>query len=135
MTYRTAILSTIDDYLGAEDDSDEERAKQSLLRNNRLLRFPHAVMLQLAYPELDFVNRWCWENFGPRDGDCTQYQSEYRVCDIDGQHAHSGVWVDHWFTKTDYDFGFNEWYFAAKCDYDRFLMHIPNINWGENYAK
>jgi len=135
MTHHTAILSSIDDYLACEDDSAEERAEQNLLRNERLLRFPHAVMLQVAFPELDFAHRWCWANFGPRDGDCTQQYSEYRACDIEEPHSHTGVWMDHWFTKTDYNFGFNEWYFAKRSDYNQFATNIANLNWGDNFPK
>ena len=135
MSHRTVILSSIDAYVSCHCDSDEERAELNLLRNEWLLRFPHAVMLEVAYPELDFVNRWCWTSFGASDGECTQKFSEYRACDIDMPHAHSGVWMDHWFEKTDYNFGFNEWYFADRSDYDKFLDNIPNINWGGNYPK
>lgn len=135
MTHRTVILSDIGDYLACEDDSLEERAEQHELRNECLLRSPHAVMLQVAYPELDFINRWCWLQFGPRDGECTQHDSEYRVCDADDSHAHDGIWTDRWFTKTEYTFGFNEWYFANKPDHDTFIQHIPSFNWGEHYPK
>ena len=98
-------------------------------------RFPYAVMLQVAFPELDFANRWCWTRFGPADGGCTQKDSKYRVCTIDVPHSHSGIWTTHWFVKTDYDFGFNEWYFAKQSHYDLFLDSVPKINWGEKYPK
>ena len=49
-------------------------------------------------------------------------------------HSHSGAWTDHWFLKTDYDFGFNEWYFARQADYDLFLQNVANFNWGERYS-
>ncbi|WP_156397947.1 MULTISPECIES: hypothetical protein [unclassified Duganella] len=98
-------------------------------------RFPFAVMLKVSYPELDFANRWCWKNFGPCDGECTQAQSEYQVCLESGPHDHSGNWTSYWFEKTDYDFGFNEWYFVNSVDRDRFIAILDEINWGENYAK
>jgi hypothetical protein len=135
MTHKTAILTDFDCYLASDDDSLEDRSEQRSLRDERLLHYPHAIMLQVAFPELDFVNRWCWMNFGSRDGDCTQKYSQYRVCQIDEPHSHSGVWTDHWFVKTEYDFGFNEWYFANDADYNAFLQNVPNINWGENYPK
>ena len=135
MTLQTARQSSIDAYLAYESDAQDERNEQRRLRDQRLLRFPHAMMLEVAFPELDCVNRWCWTNFGPRDGDCAQKYSEYRVCDIDVPHSHAGVWTDYWFTKTDYNFGFNEWYFADRLHYDQFVKNIPNINWGENYPK
>ena len=92
-------------------------------------------MLQVAFPERDFANRWCCMNFAPAEGECVQRHSEYRACQIDGPHSHAGVWLDHWFVKTDYDFGFNEWYFANRSHYELFLGYVPKINWGENYPK
>ena len=41
----------------------------------------------------------------------------------------------HWFAKTAYDFGFNEWYFANEDDRARFCDEIPQFNFGENYPK
>lgn len=135
MTHQTAILSSIEEYLSCDVDSPEERAEQALARQAELSRFPYAAMLQVAYPELDFANRWCWTHFGPAEGECQQWASQYRVCQIDGPHSHSGVWSVRWFVKTENDFGFNEWYFADRSHYERFLTFVPTINWGENYPK
>jgi len=135
MSHRTVVLSSYQEYLAKGDDSLEERAAQTLDRDKRLLRFPHSVMLEVSYPELDFANRWCWQNFGPGDGECLQRHSEYRVCDLSEPHSHVGKWTSHWFVKTDYDFGFNEWYFAEIADYKQFLANVENINWGEHYPK
>ncbi len=135
MSHRTAILSNIEAYLSFQDDSPEGRAEEASSRNERMARFPFAVMLQVAYPELDFANRWCWTEFGPADGECMQKDSEYRVCTIDEVHSHSGVWTTYWFEKTDYNFGFNEWYFAKQSHHDLFLDFVPKINWGENFPK
>ena len=128
MMHQTVVLSDIDDYLRCENDAEELE-----LRNQRLSRFPHPVMLQVSYAELDFINRWCWLRFGPRCGDCTQRDSEYRVCEAGHPHSHDGVWTDHWFAKTEYNYGFNEWYFANRLDYDAFLENVPSFNWGEHY--
>ena len=45
------------------------------------------------------------------------------------------MWTTHWFVKTDYDFGFSEWYFARQSYHDLFLDSVPKINWGEKYPK
>jgi hypothetical protein len=92
-------------------------------------------MLEAAYPEIDFANGWCWQQFGPMDGECTQRYSEYRVCTEEVRHRHVGKWTTRWITKTDYDFGFIEWYFANETDRDFFLANLPEINWGEHYPK
>ena len=92
-------------------------------------------MLLLSFPELDVANRWCWQNFGPKDGICDQQYSEYRVCDLVEPHSHTGKWTTHWFVKTEYNFGFNEWYFVDAADCERFRSNIGELNWGELYPK
>ena len=133
MSHRTVILSSFEEYLASGDDSPEERAEQKRDRQERLSRFPYAVMLQVSFPEMDFANRWCWQHFGPGDGECMQHQSEYRACDLAEPHSHVGKWMCHWFVKTDYNFGFNEWYFAEQGDRECFLANVDEINWGEKY--
>ena len=135
MILRTVEPSSIEEYLASEDDSLEDRAIQEADRNERLSRFPYSVMLKLSFPELDFANRWCWRSFGPSDGECTQRYSEYRVCDRTEPHSHAGKWMSHFFVKTDYDFGFNEWYFAESADRDLFVANVDKINWGEQFPK
>lgn len=103
-------------------------------RESRLIAFPFTVLLKLSYPELDFASRWCWQQFGPAQGDCQQSSSEYPACLVSGPHSHEGRWVTHWLEKTDYDHGFNEWYFASQADQERFQAFVPHINWGECYS-
>lgn len=135
MSHRTVEPSSFEEYLASDDDSLEDRAAQDIDRKERLCHFPFTVMLKVSFPELAFANRWCWQNFGSSDGECTQRYSEYRACDRDDPHSHVGKWVSHWFVKTDYDFGFNEWYFAKSEDRDLFLANVDKINWGEHYPK
>ena len=135
MSLRTVVPSSFDEYLTSACNSTEARTEEERDRNERLSRFPYAVMLQVSYPELDFANRWCWQSLGPGDGACMQHQSEYRVCDRTDPHSHSGKWMSHWLAKTAYDFGFNEWYFAEREDQECFLAIVDQINWGEKYPK
>jgi hypothetical protein len=135
MTYRTVELSSFAEYLASEDDPPEERAAQTLERAERLQHFPLSVMLKVSFAELDSTNRWCWQHFGPNDGVCNQVGSEYRVCLQAEPHTHDGKWFSHWYVKTEYNFGFNEWYFAELADQELFLAILPAIDWGENYPK
>jgi hypothetical protein len=135
MSYRTVSLSSFEDYIASVVGSPEARVEQERDRKARLSRFPYVVMLQVSFPELDFANRWCWNHFGPSDGECTQNYSEYRVCALAEPHSHVGKWMSHWFEKTDYNFGFNEWYFAEQRDWECFLANVNQINWGEKYPK
>ena len=135
MRPRSVVVSSFEKYLDDEFASVEDRAAETADRNMHLSRFPYSVMLQVAYPELDYANRWCWQNFGPGDGQCLQRDSEYRVCERVDDHSHVGKWMSHWWAKIDYDFGFNEWYFAESDDRELFVANIENINWGEHYPK
>ena len=140
MTYRTVVISTYDDYLTSEFPESSAnaavvRAADFEERQARLSLFPHSVVLQVAYPELDFANRWCWQQFREADGECLQASSEYSACQLASPHTHEGKWLSYWLAKTDYNFGFNEWCFAQKADHDRFLEFVQFINWGEHYPK
>jgi hypothetical protein len=137
MTLRTVRLSDYEAYVDSVSPADavEARAAGAAERRARMVGFPFAVMLQVSYPELDFANRWCWHQFGPAHGECDQAYSEYPACDQPGPHCHLGRWMTYWHEKTDYDFEFNEWYFAREADRDRFLEFVPDLNWGEHYPK
>ncbi len=130
MTHQTVVLSSYEAYLASENESPDDED-----RDKRLFRFPYSVMLEVAFPELDFANRWCWQRFGPAHGECHQSQSEYPACAVVLPHCHIGVWTHHWYVKTDYNFGFNEWYFADPSHHQQFLASVPSINWGEKFPK
>ncbi|RJF96786.1 hypothetical protein D3870_20585 [Noviherbaspirillum cavernae] len=138
--HRTVVPANYDEYLefeypAASVDLAEARAADVRERQARLAAFPYCVVLQVSYPELDYANRWCWQQFGPANGECLQASSEYSACEIRGSHSHVGSWLTNWLVKTDYDFGFSEWYFAHEADRDRFLESVPLINWGEGWPK
>jgi hypothetical protein len=140
MTNRTVVPSDYDTYLEdvyprASKGWAEARAVDRQERQVRLAEFPHAVVLQVAFPEMDFANRWCWQQFGPAHGECFQAGSEYPACNLPSPHSHEGSWKSEFLAKTDYDFGFNEWYFKQKEDLDRFIEFVPQINWGERWQK
>jgi hypothetical protein len=115
-TQRTLLLSSWEEYLQGEIDTPEAAAEEVRGRQVRLQRFPHTVMVKLSFPELDYAERWCWRSFGPMDGECRQKYSQYRVCLEEASHAHVGTWLSHWHVKTDYDFGYCEFYFAESND-------------------
>lgn len=50
-------------------------------------QFPYSVTLEHAYEHLDRIDNWCWQEFGPRQGECY-----YRKCewDYDTWHTESG---------------------------------------------
>jgi hypothetical protein len=139
MTIRTVELVTYDHYLNNEYGLQEHlagaRAADHQEHQLRLSQFPYNVVLRLSYPEMDFANRWLWQQFGPPNGECIDSYSEYPTCSEKASHAHDGKWLSHWLAKTDYDFGYNEWCFEFKEDQQRFLEFVPFINFGEKYPK
>jgi hypothetical protein len=140
MTFRTVVQADYEAYLEFEypataDGAADARAADRRERGVRLAAFPHGVLLQVSYAEMDFGDRWCWQQFGPAHGDCQQAASEYPACHFQTPHSHDGVWMSHWLAKTDYNFGFNEWYFVRETDRDRFLAFVPHLSWGEHYPK
>jgi hypothetical protein len=88
----------------------------------------------VSYPELDFANRWCWQQFGPACGQCLQSQSNYPACLVQDAHSHEGTWLSYWLAKIHYDFGNNEWYFASRSEQAQFFAFMPEINWGEKFG-
>lgn len=135
VTFRTVTEGNYDDYLefespAASDGAVDARAADRQERQLRLAAFPHCVLLQVAYAELDYANQWCWQQFGPAHGECQQASSDYPACSVPNPHAHDGRWLTHWLVKTAYNFGYNEWYFAQETDQERFLEFAPHINFG-----
>ena len=140
MTIRKVELSDYDAFLEYEypegaPGSAEARFADIAARQARMAVFPFSVMLKVSYAEMDFANRWCWQQFGPANAECHQAHSEYSACDQPGPHCHFGRWAVHWYGKTDYNFGFHEWYFSSEADRNRFLKFVPQLNWGEHYPK
>ncbi len=138
MTYKTAKVTSFEEYLAYEKDCQNEAGYiEGIIsaRESRLLIYPYSAMMLVAFPEMDFADRWIWNMIGPSSGDCRQSASEYCACSIEQWHTHSGTWCSHFFGKTEYDYGFNEWYFQSESDLSRFIKFIPDINWGECYPK
>ena len=135
MTYRTVIVSSFDAYLTSECPGEADLSADLQWRREMLSRFAYPVMLELSFAELDYANRWCWQRFGSPRGECFNTQSEYPTCEIQTPHCHSGSWAHEWFVKTEYNSGFNEWYFSSISQLEQFLDFVPLINWGEHFPR
>jgi hypothetical protein len=134
-------------------EAGDNRAELEFERQERFRRFPQAVILAGVYPEHDFAKRWCWQTIGPCDGECHDSSAEYPGCPLVlateraepfrgwpqkkystvAEHVHEGLWTWFWLGKTDYNYGFGEFYFANGSDIDRFVTAVPTFSWGENY--
>lgn len=181
MTYKNIHVSTFEAFFKSEDwrrnwiatnrpveelaAHDKRMADRETKRNAFKVNFPFAVIMEGAYPEHDYVSRWCWQNIGSCDGECHEGEhSEYTGCPVvlatehvvtgwyntkDGKrvdwedvayndvedHSHVGNWCSLWLGKTGYDYGFTEYYFQTESDRDRFLAAAPTFNLGEKYKE
>lgn len=144
-------LGTKEEYTSIEP-MDDPAAELDLIH----AQFPYGVVVECDFPEWDVATRWCWQNFGPRHGECLG-QLKYAVCplvlptehivriDVGGKeceqkqysivqlHDHVGKWTTHWYGKTEYDHGFGEFCFSSPEQKARFLEFVPQVDWGENY--
>lgn len=139
-------IGTLEEYLEIIPDEDFPELPEIHAR------FPFFIVVECCYPEMDFATRWCWQMFGPRDGDCYS-QREYAACPIIvateyidkirgseiklyrdvAKHHHEGTWTSYWLGKTEYDHGFMEFCFTNPQDLDRFREFVPEVSYGENY--
>jgi hypothetical protein len=76
MEYRAMQVSSFDEYRNLE--GNEAVDDHDLIPPD----FPHVVVVECDFPDLDVAIRWCWKNFGPHHGECTSSYSEYPACPI-----------------------------------------------------
>jgi hypothetical protein len=156
-------VSNIEEFF-VQEGSDERAIYRDEERDELHRRFPHVVVTEGSYPEIDFANRWCWRSFGPPHvKECTDHYSEYPACPLvvatesakeqmhqsEGgvvkqfqkryykapePHGHDGMWATFWLGKTDYDYGFMEFCFSRPQDKAVFLAAAPLMGFGENYG-
>ncbi len=150
-------LGTLEEYVGGSFLDRASALNDTLASEEIYDHFPFSVIIEADYPEWDVAERWCWQTFGPRHGECN-WGSDYPACPIilaaekilttvvrAGQeykymtysnpveHSHSGPWTAYWFGKTSYDHGFGAFCFSNENDKNRFIAHVPEVNLGEKY--
>lgn len=108
---------------------DFQQRSQDRQRTHYL--FPYIVTIEASTEELRSMENWCWSEFGPKDGQCSNegcWHSEGSVEYIDspiltglslddwqpvnsGLHKHTGEWTSVWALKTSYVDGFCDFCF------------------------
>jgi hypothetical protein len=98
--------------------------------------FPYTSTIKWGYSDMDVGHCWCWQTFGPKHGKCEEDCGGERLflnCPFSGlvkaYHSHVGVWTSVWFGKTDYDFGYEQFFFKHKVDRDMFEFGIRAIDY------
>lgn len=133
-------------------------------RSELLGKFPYSVVAEGEHAEHDYAARWCWQNIGPKNGRCDNYNSTYPACPLvleteyiehgvvklpdgtqqsrewksyrdPGAHQHQGDWTSLWLSKTGHDYGFNIFFFAHQQDYARFLAAFPTFTWDASWDR
>lgn len=137
----------------------EDQQERDQERRDLLAVFPYSVVAEGFYSEHDYATRWCWQHISPKNGLCDSYQSDYlalsSVLETEflehtfyrgnewfhkrywepAEHAHQGEWAYLWFGKTDYDYGFGEYYFAQDTDRAKFVEAFPAFTWDEAWNR
>lgn len=58
----------------------------------------------------------------------------YPACFEPLPHCHTARrWHSHWYVKTGYDYGYNEFFFADQADYAQFWAFVPQIGAPDEY--
>lgn len=136
-------ISSFEKYVKEKDIESGTSMVKRYLEGERVLEredtrrsFPYVVTVESDYPSMDDAEAFCWNMFGPRNGECAQTDSECPVCplvinaktkklDEDGfidveDHSHIGVWTMFWISKTGYDYGFADFCFKDESDMNIF---------------
>ena len=115
-SYETCV-KTYSDIGRREKEADAQRVE-------KLKFLPFSVVAEGAYPELDMADQWLLEHAG---------------------HESEKGWQKIWYGKTEYDYGFTEYFFKDETTRQKFVDEIahfygerPNGKWKtdgqENYV-
>ena len=153
---RERLAATHPEYVQSRLDTQRELDRD---RHELLTAFPYSVVAEGISTEHDFAAHWCWQHLGPMHGCCIGAYTEYPACPLvlateyyervvyQGRewvekrylhpvaHEHQGVWTYLWFGKTDYDYGYGEYFFSAELDCGRFVSAFPTFTWSEAWNK
>lgn len=87
-------------------------------------QFPYTTTVKWDWDTREMEVVWCAQVFGPREGEC----DEPRCCPLSKKrlrvHSHRGLWKSIWLGKTDYDFGYEMFFFKNKATRDVFEREI-----------
>lgn len=104
----------------------EDFSKRQTARAEIHQAFPFVVTLEKDSDELEYLEQWCKDEFGPKHGTCTDklcwYENSFNLFysssadNKDLTHFHSGNWTTVWALKTSYYDGFCDFCFKLSKD-------------------
>ena len=97
------LEALVDAYEGDEDWETEYQIE----REELIVRYPYSVVVEGAFLEYNSLKHWTDEQFGPEN---------------------SPVWTSLWYGKTDYDYGYREYFFSRQADLQLLIQHIPLVH-------
>jgi len=123
------IVNTFERCVEAYRSFNAWDAEYDLMRRQFLASLPNSVIVEGEYSELDMAVNWCLTNIGQPDITSTWKcvaQGAGESQEIAG--LQNGQWANQWFYKTDYDYGFMEFYFRSPADPARFVEAVPSFS-------
>ena len=78
---RMSVLAMYPEYYKLEE-IEKDLQTNGVRRYEAKARFPHGLIVEGDWPEYDVATRWCWQQFGPYDGQCLEHYSEYPACPV-----------------------------------------------------
>lgn len=114
------------------NDWEEEYNKE---RVNILKNFPASIVIEGSLLEIKVAINWCLGRIGNRNTNFRNYDEGtiggYGYSSIKSERekgrVFNGLWTSLWYLKTDYDYGFFEFFFKDKNSLAAFTLELPNL--------
>lgn len=101
----SSLEHCIEEYNIFDEQGDPRGPSSDFKREKKLKDFPFSVITEGEYGENDQAEKWCTDTVG-----------------IIGK-----SWVKSWYYKTNYNYGFWEYFFKAKSTADFFASSVPTF--------
>lgn len=119
-------LTTFEEFL---EDYPHTFCEETLKEINETEKhLPYTTTVKWMYVAMDDALPWCWQVFGPKDGLCVDSECCPLVLAYGREkvkaHSHQGTWTSIWLGKTDYDFGYEKFFFKYEAARDVFEKYF-----------
>lgn len=91
-------------------------------RNKINKKFSFSIVVEGLCDELSVAVQWCLDNISRRN---ISVGEDYIFRKLK-ENSPDGLWTELWYGKTDYDYGFSEFFFKNQEDLSKFERQINN---------